>query len=116
MPVTISPWRAGDGSVPALGRDRGPRSHGPDMLPEGIGSVTLVTDDPQWFAWQSIEHVWRERKFVYLTGSKGEGDGTAPSVSDYADLGSIATTRAAKCFTMVSLSVAVSFFWAPAAL
>ena len=54
-------------------------------------------------------------QFMRLTGRDPEGDGAAQTVGDHASLGAIAATRAAKRFTIVSLSLRSPFRAAPAA-
>ena len=43
--VVVDPVRAGDGGLVALGRDRWPCAHVPDVLTDGVAGVVATADD-----------------------------------------------------------------------
>lgn len=99
----------------ALRRDRGARTHVPDVLAEGMTGVATVCDYPLGHGWQLVEQWNRMGQLVRLPRCQPEGDGAAPPISDHASLGAIAATRSANCFTRVSLGPRSSLLATPAA-
>jgi hypothetical protein len=87
----------------------------PDVLTEAVTRVASVTNDPLRHSGQLLEQGNGVREFVRLTRRDPERDGVPSRVGDHASLGAIAATRAAKCLTMVSLSLRSPFRAAPAA-
>lgn len=62
--VIVDPVGAGDGGLVALRRDRGARTHVPDVNAEGVTDVAAISDDPLGHAWQLVEQPSRMRQFV----------------------------------------------------
>ncbi len=101
--IGVDPVCARHGCLVPLGWDRGPCAQAPDVLAERVATVATVGDDPAGYVWQLVEQRHSMRQLVRLPWGQDERHGPADCVGDHASLGSIATTRAAKCFTMVSL-------------
>ena len=99
----------------ALGRERGSRPYGPDMLAEAMAAVATVADHPFRHARQPLKQRDGMGQFVRLAGCDAESDGAISPIGDHARLGSIPATRAAKRFACVSLGARASFRLAPAA-
>ncbi len=112
--VVVDPIRAGHGRFVALRRDCRPSAHVPDVFAKDVAGIAAVSHDPFGHPRQLIEQGNSVREFIGLTGRQPEGDGAALPVGDHASLGAIATTRAAKSFTSVSLGRRSPLLAAPA--
>jgi len=100
----------------ALRRDSGSCAHAPDVLAKGMAGVAAIPDHSRRYTRQLLQQWDGMGQFMCLLRREPKRDGVASSVSDHASLGAIASTRAAKCFTIISLSLGSPFRLAPAAL
>ena len=114
--VVVDPLRAGDGRLVALRRDRGPCAHAPDVLAEARGWCSRGRPRPT-SARPAAGRGAARHGAVRAPGRARSGRRSArpAPVGDHASLGAIAATRAAKRFTMVSLSLRSPLRAAPAA-
>ena len=99
----------------ALRRDSGACADAPDVLTKAMAGVAAISDHPRWHTRQLLQQRDGMRQFMRLTGCDPKRDGEAGGIRDHAGLGAIAATRAAKCFTIISLSLRAPFRRAPAA-
>lgn len=110
MSTPIGPFWAGDRPIASFRRNGRSGSHVPYPFTKGARRVALVCHHPQGNGGKPVEHGWRQRQFVGLSGSQRKTDGFSVSISNHADFRAIAAARAAKCFTMVSLFERGPFF------
>lgn len=73
------------------------------MPSEAVAEIAAVAYDPFGQAGRLVEDRNGVRQFVGQPGRDEEADGAVSSVFDHAGFDAIAATRAAKCFTIVSL-------------
>ena len=86
------------------------------MFAKSVAAVATIGNHPSRYPGQPVEQGNGVRQFVRLPWRQDERDSPADRVAYNAGLGSIAATRPAKRFTMVSLCRSVGFLAAPAAL
>ena len=99
----------------ALRRDRGPRTHVPDALAEGVRGEAAVAHHPERRLRQPLQQAWRRRQLVRLARREGEGDRAPAALGDHAGLRAEAAARAAERLARVACRCGPPFLAAPAA-
>ncbi len=113
--VVVDPGRTGYRRFIGFGWDRRFRTQAPDVFAEAVAGIAAISHKPARHTRQAVEQWNGFRQLVRLTGRDPESNRSSQAVGDHASLGAIAATRAAKCFTIVSLSLRAPFRRAPAA-
>jgi len=115
-PIVVDPVRAGNRRFVAFVWDGWACAPIPDEGAERVRGITFITDDPAGDVWQAIDQAWSQRQFMCLPERLGESNGSSLAVTDYASLGAVTATRAAKRFTRIASLAVEPLFSAPAVL
>lgn len=113
MLATIGPFKAGDRCITSFCRNDWSIPHVPDPFTESIRSIAFVSYDPHGNRREMFEHDWRHWQFMSLSGRNSEIYSFPVSISNYTNFRAIATARAARRFTMVSIFERSPFFRLP---